>query len=47
MGAIAPGVCGGAACIADTRIHVWVLERARQFGMSDADLLEDYPTSGE
>lgn len=39
-----PGVCGGAACIANTRIPVWVLERARQLGMSDADLLQDYPT---
>jgi uncharacterized protein (DUF433 family) len=39
-----PGVCGNAACIADTRIPVWVLERARQLGMSDADLLESYPT---
>ena len=39
-----PDVCGGDACIANTRIPVWVLERARQLGMSDADLLENYPT---
>ncbi len=39
-----PGVCGGGACIADTRIPVWVVERARQLGMSDADMLQDYPT---
>jgi len=38
-----PGVCGGDACIANTRIPVRVLERARQFGMSDADLLRSYP----
>jgi uncharacterized protein (DUF433 family) len=39
-----PGVCGGDACIANTRIPVWVLEQARQLGMSDADLLRNYPT---
>jgi uncharacterized protein (DUF433 family) len=39
-----PGVCGGAACIGATRIPVWVLEQARRLGVSDADLLRDYPT---
>lgn len=39
-----PGVCGGAACIAATRIPVWVLEQARWLGVSDADLLRDYPS---
>jgi uncharacterized protein (DUF433 family) len=39
-----PGVCGGAPCIVRTRIPVWVLERARQLGASEADLLLAYPT---
>jgi uncharacterized protein (DUF433 family) len=39
-----PGVCGGDACVANTRIPVWVLEQARRLGMSDADLLRNYPT---
>jgi uncharacterized protein (DUF433 family) len=37
------GVCGGAACIRQTRIPVWVLENARRQGVSEADLLRDYP----
>ncbi len=39
-----PRVCGGAACIARTRIPVWVLEQARRAGASEADLLRSYPT---
>lgn len=39
-----PQICGGAACIAGTRIAVWILENARRQGTSDADLLRDYPT---
>ena len=39
-----PGVCGGEPCIIRTRIPVWVLERARQLGTSEADLLRSYPT---
>lgn len=39
-----PGVCGGEPCIVRTRIPVWVLERARQLGSSEADLLRAYPT---
>lgn len=39
-----PGVCGGAACIARTRIPVWVLEEARRRGAGEADLLRSYPT---
>ena len=37
------GVMGGAACIRDTRIPVWVLYHARQLGMSESDLLRSYP----
>jgi len=39
-----PGICGGEPCIVRTRIPVWVLEQARQLGMSEADLLQSYPT---
>jgi uncharacterized protein (DUF433 family) len=38
-----PGVCGGAACIAGTRIAVWLLVEAQQLGISEAQLLQDYP----
>jgi len=39
-----PGICGGQACIVNTRIPVWVLVEARRLGYSDADLLTSYPT---
>ncbi|MEG4209623.1 DUF433 domain-containing protein [Microcoleus sp. S13_B4] len=39
-----PGVCGGDACIRQTRIPIWVLVNARRLGISEAELLEDYPT---
>jgi uncharacterized protein (DUF433 family) len=38
-----PGVCGGEACIAGTRIAVWLLVEAQQIGISEAQLLQDYP----
>ena len=38
------GICGGSARIANTRISVWVLENARRQGVTEADLLRDYPT---
>jgi uncharacterized protein (DUF433 family) len=34
-----PGVCGGAACIRETRIPVWGLVESRRGGQSDAELL--------
>jgi uncharacterized protein (DUF433 family) len=37
-------VCGGEPCIVRTRIPVWLLEQARRFGTSEADLLKAYPT---
>jgi uncharacterized protein (DUF433 family) len=37
------GVCGGEACIARTRIPVWLLVRARRLGASEALLLQAYP----
>ncbi|MFM6081389.1 MAG: DUF433 domain-containing protein [Dolichospermum sp.] len=39
-----PKICGGDACIVNTRIPVWVLVEARQLGYSDVDLLTSYPT---
>ncbi len=39
-----PGVCGGEPCIVRTRIPIWILEQARRTAVSDADLLESYPT---
>ena len=38
-----PGVCGGSACVRRMRIPVWLLEEARRTGISDSDLLLDYP----
>ena len=39
-----PGVCGGRACIRGHRIPVWGLVRYRQLEMSDAGILESYPS---
>ena len=41
---IRPDVCGGEPCIIGTRIPVWLLERARQSGMSDKEILDEYGT---
>ena len=41
-----PGVCGGDACIAGTRIPVWVLEDFRRLGWTEAKILASYPTLG-
>lgn len=38
-----PGVCGGEACIAGTRIAVWLLVEARRLDISETQLLNDYP----
>ena len=38
-----PGVCGGDACIAGTRIPVRSLVIDRRLGMSDARILEAFP----
>lgn len=37
------GVMGSAACVRQTRISVWLLEQARRQGVSEADLLRNYP----
>jgi uncharacterized protein (DUF433 family) len=39
-----PGISGGEPCIVRTRIPVWTLVQAWQFGLSDAALLASYPT---
>lgn len=39
-----PGVCGGDACVNNTRIQVWLLESLRRQGASITDLLESYPS---
>jgi uncharacterized protein (DUF433 family) len=39
-----PGVCGGDACIEGTRIPVWVLVGYRRLGVSESELLYNYPT---
>jgi len=38
-----PGVCGGDACVGNTRIQVWVLVGYRRLGCSDAELFKCYP----
>jgi uncharacterized protein (DUF433 family) len=39
-----PDVCGGDACIARTRIPVWLLEQLRRLGATEQSLLASYPT---
>lgn len=38
------GVCGGSARIRETRIPVWSLENSRRQGVSEAELLQNYPS---
>ena len=38
-----PGVCGGDACVANTRIPVWSLVCDRRLGMSDAVIIQAFP----
>lgn len=37
-------VCGGAARFSHTRIPVWIVERMRQLGVSEVDIMRNYPT---
>ena len=39
-----PGGCGGEPCVVRTRIPIWVLEQGRRLGVSEANLLRNYPT---
>jgi type III restriction enzyme len=36
-----PGVCGGSACIRNTRITVWGLVNSRRLGAADEQILEN------
>lgn len=38
-----PGVCGGVARIAGTRVPVWSLVQAQKMGYSDTRILYEYP----
>jgi uncharacterized protein (DUF433 family) len=39
-----PDVCGGDACIRETRIMVWLLIAYMRDGLTDESLLENYPS---
>lgn len=39
-----PGICGGSARVAGSRIPVWAIVRYKQLGANDAELLQAYPT---
>lgn len=39
-----PDVCGGSARLVRTRIPVWTVERFRQLGANDAEILYHFPT---
>ena len=39
-----PGICGGDPRIAGHRIPVWVIWGYHKLGVSDADLLDSYPS---
>ena len=38
-----PNLCGGDACIATTRLPVWLFVSLRRQGSSDAEILQFYP----
>lgn len=38
-----PGVVGGDACVANTRLPVWLFVSLRDQGASDAEILKAYP----
>jgi uncharacterized protein (DUF433 family) len=38
-----PGVCGGDACIANTRLPVWLFVSLRRQGATDAEIFQLYP----
>ena len=39
-----PGVMGGEACVRETRIPVWLLVSYARLRLSEAKLLDNYPT---
>jgi uncharacterized protein (DUF433 family) len=38
-----PGVLGGEACVSNRRLAVWMLVRAKQVGLTDAQIRSEYP----
>ena len=38
-----PGVCGGEACIRDTRVTVWGLVERRRLGLTDEEIIDRLP----
>ena len=42
-----PDVCGGAACVGNTRIAVWMLWQSKLSGDTDENLLRSYPHLSE
>lgn len=38
-----PSVCGGDACVANTRLPIWLFVSLRRQGTTDAELLKFYP----
>ncbi|MEH2347448.1 MAG: DUF433 domain-containing protein [Nostoc sp.] len=41
-----PGICGGKAYIAGTSIATWLLVEARRLGITEVQILQDYPHIG-
>ena len=39
-----PMVCGGEACVVRTRIPVWLIVQAKKLGMTEAEILNSYPS---
>lgn len=39
-----PEVCGGDACMGDTRIMVWLVVAMKKQGLHDDEILAGYPT---
>jgi uncharacterized protein (DUF433 family) len=39
-----PGVCGGDACIRNTRIMVWLLNSLKEKGLTEQQILDNYPS---
>ena len=36
-------VCGGSACVVRTRVPIWLLEQSRRLGISESEILRNYP----
>jgi uncharacterized protein (DUF433 family) len=38
------GICGGSACVIRTRVPVWTLVAWKKSGLTDDEILSNYPT---